>query len=118
MALCALTPPCQRSRITSYDTKETRTMKQINLGIIGTGWCGGIRAVASAASPWVNDLHIAEINQDRLREMASLTKPVTATTDYRQLLEIDSIHAVMICTTPEPTHFPIAKESMLAGKHV
>jgi predicted dehydrogenase len=24
----------------------------------------------------------------------------------------------MICTTPEPTHFPIAKESMLAGKHV
>ena len=93
-------------------------MDKVNVAVIGTGWCGGIRAVASAASPWVNDLHIAEINQDRLREVASLTKPVTATTDYRQLLEIDSIHAVMICTTPEPTHFPIAKESMLAGKHV
>jgi predicted dehydrogenase len=24
----------------------------------------------------------------------------------------------MISTTPEPTHFPIAKEAMLAGKHV
>ena len=24
----------------------------------------------------------------------------------------------MISTTPEPTHYPIAKESMLAGKHV
>src|SRR6267143_5692498 len=93
-------------------------MDKVNVAVIGTGWCGGIRAVASAASPWVNDLHIAEINQDRLREVASLTKPVTATTDYRQLLEIDSIHAVMICTTPEPTHFPIAKESMIAGKHV
>jgi scyllo-inositol 2-dehydrogenase (NAD+) len=93
-------------------------MDKVNVAVIGTGWCGGIRAVASAASPWVNDLHIAESNQDRLREVASLTKPATATTDYRQLLENDSIHAVMICTTPEATHYPIAKESMLAGKHV
>ena len=93
-------------------------MDKVNVAVIGTGWCGGIRAVASAASPWVNELHIAEIDQDRLREVASLTKPATATTDYRQLLKNDSIHAVMICTTPEPTHHPIAKESMLAGKHV
>ena len=93
-------------------------MKQINVGIIGTGWCGGIRAVASAASPWVNELHIAEIKEERLKEVADATHPVTATTDYRKLLENKSIDAVMISTTPEPTHFPIAKESMLAGKHV
>ena len=93
-------------------------MKQINLGIIGTGWCGGIRAVAAAASPWVNELHIAEIKEDRLKEVADLTKPVTATTDYRKLVENPSIGAVMISTTPEPTHYPIAKESLLAGKHV
>ena len=47
-------------------------MKQINLGIVGTGWCGGIRAVAAAASPWVNELHIAEIKEDRLAEIAAL----------------------------------------------
>jgi scyllo-inositol 2-dehydrogenase (NAD+) len=93
-------------------------MKQINVGIIGTGWCGGIRAVASAASPWVNELHIAEIKEERLKEVADATNPVTATTDYRKLLENKSIDAVMISTTPEPTHYPIAKESMLAGKHV
>src|SRR5229473_7463330 len=93
-------------------------MKQINLGIIGTGWCGGIRAVAAAASPWVNELHIAEIKEERLHEIADLTKPVTATTDYRKLVENPSIGAVMISTTPEPTHYPIAKESLLAGKHV
>ena len=51
-------------------------MKQINLGIIGTGWCGGIRAVAAASSPWVNELHIAEIREERLKEVAELTKPV------------------------------------------
>ncbi len=92
--------------------------KQINVGVIGTGWCGGIRAVTSASSPWVDELHIAEIDEARLKEIARTTEPVTATTDYRQLLENDSIDAVMISTTPEPTHFPIAKESMLSGKHV
>jgi predicted dehydrogenase len=93
-------------------------MKQINVGIIGTGWCGGIRAVASAASPWVKDLHIAEIKEERLREVAGMTNPVTATTDYRRIIENTSVDAVMISTTPEPTHYPIAKESLLAGKHV
>src|ERR1700681_4912948 len=93
-------------------------MKQINLGIIGTGWCGGIRAVTSAASPWVKELHIAEIRKERLEELAAMTKPATATIDYRGLVQNPSIDAVMISTTPEPTHYPIAKESMLAGKHV
>jgi predicted dehydrogenase len=93
-------------------------MKQINVAVIGTGWCGGIRAVTAAASPWVNELHIAEIKEDRLKEVAGATNPVTATANYRTLLENKSIDAVMISTTPEPTHYPIAKESMLAGKHV
>src|SRR5262245_17436620 len=93
-------------------------MKQINVGVIGTGWCGGIRAVACAASPWVRELHIAEIREPRLAEVAAATRPVTATMDYRRLIENASIDAVMISTTPEPTHYVIAKESMLAGKHV
>src|SRR5580698_2152176 len=60
-------------------------MKQINLGIIGTGWCGGIRAVAASTSPWVDELHIAEIKEERLAEVTALVKPVTSTTDYRKL---------------------------------
>jgi myo-inositol 2-dehydrogenase/D-chiro-inositol 1-dehydrogenase len=88
-------------------------MRQINLAIIGTGWCGGIRAMASANSPWVKDLHISEIKPERLKEVAEMTNPVTALTDYRPLLEDKSIDAVMISTTPEPTHYPIAKEAML-----
>ncbi len=93
-------------------------MRQINVGIIGTGWCGGIRAVASAASPWVKELHIAEIKEDRLQEVANETNPVTATTDYRRLLENKAIDAVMISSTPEATHYQFAKEAMQAGKHV
>ena len=93
-------------------------MKQINVGIIGTGWCGGIRAVASAASPWVKELHICEIKEERLTEVAAQTHPVTATTDYRRLIEHPSIEALIISTTPEGTHYPFAREAMLAGKHV
>jgi predicted dehydrogenase len=66
----------------------------------------------------VKELHIAEIREERLEEIAAQTQPVTATTDYRRLLDNPSIDAVMISTTPEPTHFTIAKEAMLAGKHV
>ena len=90
----------------------------INVGVIGTGWCGGIRAETCAKSPFVNDLHIAEIKEARLKEVTALAHPVTATTDYRLLLENPTIDAVMISTTPEPTHYPIARESLEAGKHV
>jgi predicted dehydrogenase len=93
-------------------------MKKINIAVIGAGWCGGIRAEACAASPFVNELHIAEIKEERLQEVAAKTKTVTATTDYRTLLQNEAIDAVMISTTPEGTHYPIAKESLLAGKHV
>ena len=93
-------------------------MKTLTVGIIGTGWCGGIRAEVCAASPCVNSLHLAEIKPARLKEVAERTRPATATTDYRALLEDPAIDAVMISTTPEVTHYPIAKESLMAGKHV
>src|SRR5215813_13248810 len=84
---------------------------RINVAVIGTGWCGRIRAEACAKSPFVRALHIAEIREDRLKEVAELTKPATATKDYRDLLGDISIDAVLISTTPEPTHYPIAKQS-------
>jgi predicted dehydrogenase len=93
-------------------------MKQINVGIIGTGWCGGIRAEASSTSPWVKELHIAEIKEERLREVEAKTKPVTSTTDYHDLLANKDIDAIIVSATPETTHYPMAKESLQAGKHV
>ncbi|MDB5855557.1 MAG: oxidoreductase [Herminiimonas sp.] len=93
-------------------------MKQIKVGIIGTGWCGGIRAETCAASPYVSELHVAESNPARLDEIAGKTSPVTATSDYRELLANDAIDAIIISATPETLHFPIAKESLQAGKHV
>jgi len=93
-------------------------MKQVSIGIIGTGWCGGIRAETCASSPSVSALHLAEIKPERLREVAGKTKPATATADYGVLLQNNNIDAIMISASPETTHFPMAKESLLAGKHV
>src|ERR1700676_5179708 len=94
------------------------SMKQVSIGIVGTGWCGGIRAETCSASPYVSALHLAEIKPERLREVAAKTKPATATADYRILLADSNIDAMIISATPETTHFPMAKESLLAGKHV
>lgn len=93
-------------------------MKTIQLGIIGTGWCGGIRAETCAASPYVEKLHIAEIKPERLREVAGKVNPATVTEDYTQLIENPEIDAIIISATPETTHYPMAKEALLAGKHV
>src|SRR5438309_12066000 len=93
-------------------------MKQIGVGIIGTGWCGGIRAQACAANPLVKSLHLAEIRPERLAELAKATGARTAVTDYRQLLSIAEIEAIYISATPETTHYPMARDCLLAGKHV
>ena len=93
-------------------------MDRINLGIIGTGWCGGIRAEAAYANPLVDKLFIADIRAERLEELRPKCLPAGASTDYRELVENDAIHAVMISATPEQTHYPMAKESLEAGKHV
>ena len=93
-------------------------MKTVNIGVIGTGWCGGIRAETCARNALVDELHIAEINQERLDEMVKLTNPKTATTDYKELLANPDIDAVMISATPEVVHYPMTKEALEAGKHV
>ena len=38
---------------------------QINVGVIGVGWVGGIRATACKKNPIIDKLYIAEINQTR-----------------------------------------------------
>ncbi len=93
-------------------------MKNLNVGIIGTGWCGGIRANTCASSPLVDEVHIAEINPDRLAEVAAESGARIATLNYKELLEDDKIDAFIISATPEETHYPMTRECLLAGKHV
>jgi predicted dehydrogenase len=95
-----------------------RTMEPIDVGIIGTGWCGSIRAIAAANSPMVGRLHLAEINEARLEKITAATGADRTTTDWEELVADPEIDAMIISATPETTHHPMAKASLAAGKHV
>src|SRR3990170_1758870 len=93
-------------------------MRHVEVAVIGTGWCGGIRAETLSRSALVDKLHICEIRPERLAEVKALTNPATATLDYQDILKNPDISVVYISTTPESNHFPIARDCLKAGKHV
>jgi scyllo-inositol 2-dehydrogenase (NAD+) len=93
-------------------------VKPIEVAVVGTGWCGGIRAETLAAHALVGGLHIVEVRHERLAELKNRLKPKSATTDYKELLSRNEIQAVYISATPESTHYPMAKDCLNAGKHV
>jgi predicted dehydrogenase len=93
-------------------------MKPIEVAVVGTGWCGGIRAEALAGHALVSALHLAEVRPERLAELKNRLKPKTATADYKELLNRDEIKVVYISATPESTHYPMARDFLAAGRHV
>jgi myo-inositol 2-dehydrogenase/D-chiro-inositol 1-dehydrogenase len=93
-------------------------VNELEVAVIGTGWCGGIRAETLSRTALIKKLHICEIRPERLAEVKALTKPATATLDYQDIVRNDDIKVVYICTTPEGTHFPITRDCLKAGKHV
>jgi scyllo-inositol 2-dehydrogenase (NAD+) len=94
-----------------------RSMKTLKVAVIGVGWIGSIRAHACAGHPIVENLHLAEIRADVAAEVGAATRATRVTADYRELLELD-LDAVIVSTAPETTHYPIARDCLLAGKHV
>ncbi len=93
-------------------------MEALEVAVIGTGWCGGIRSETLSRSALVKKLHVCEIRPERLKEIATLTKTATATLDYQDIVRNPDVAAVYISTTPEQTHYPIARDCLRAGKHV
>lgn len=93
-------------------------MRQVEAAVIGTGWCGGIRALTLSQSSLVDRLHIADIKPERLAEVKAMTNATTATLDYQDIVRNPAIEVVYVSTTPETTHYPIARDCLKAGKHV
>src|SRR6516162_1484080 len=93
-------------------------VNQVEVAVIGTGWCGGIRAETLSRSALVDKLHVCDIRAERLKEVQAATRAAQATLDYQDIVKNPAVSVVYICTTPEPTHFPIARDCLKAGKHV
>lgn len=77
-----------------------------------------MRAETLSRSALVDKLHICEIKPERLAEVRALTNPATATLDYKDIIDNPDIAVVYISTTPEGSHYPIARDCLKAGKNV
>lgn len=93
-------------------------VEPVEVAVVGTGWCGGIRAETLSRYPLTKKLHVCDIRPDRLKEVQALTNAAVATLDYQDIVRNDAVKVVYISTTPESTHFPIARDCLRAGKHV
>ena len=56
-------------------------MRQVGVAVVGTGWCGGIRAQVCAGNPLVRTLDVCDVNPERLEEIARKVRARNAVAD-------------------------------------
>lgn len=92
-------------------------MKTIKTAIFGTGFMGRVHLEAVRRVEGVECVAIAARNASAGRHLADAFSIPTVATDYREVLRDPAVHAVHICT-PNAQHHAMAKDAILAGKHV
>lgn len=92
-------------------------MKTIKTAIFGTGFMGRVHLEAVRRVEGVECAAVVGRNADAARKLAVAFSIPKVTTDYREVLRDRAVDAVHICT-PNAQHYPMAKEAILAGKHV
>ena len=95
----------------------------VNVGVIGAGYWGkkviSEYLALAKEDPRVSLLRVCDIQEQNLRccsEFFHIPKE-RLLDSYKELLDLDNIDAVHICT-PNKTHYQICKEALMAGKHV
>ena len=89
----------------------------LKVGIIGTGFIGPIHIEAINRTFMGDVVAIAGRNTETARRKAEQYNVTKYYGDYKDLLKDNEIDVVHICT-PNNLHYMMAKEALLAGKHV
>jgi predicted dehydrogenase len=91
-------------------------MKPIRFGVIGAGYWGPHLIRNITEIPGSKLSVVADLSEDRLAALQPRYPTVTMTTDFRQTYgpETDAV----VIATPVRTHFQLAREALMAGKHV
>jgi predicted dehydrogenase len=90
--------------------------KNIKIGVAGCGYWGP-NLVRNFKSLPDCTLEVAcDISEERVKHVTSLYPGVKGELDYQRMLETEDLNAVVIVTAVKH-HFPMAKASLLAGKH-
>lgn len=90
--------------------------KALRVGIIGLGYWGPKLVRNLQSLPDVVVAMATDLRQDRLDDLKKTYPGIGLTKDYRDLLN-DGLDALVIAT-PVYTHYKLAREALLAGKHV
>ena len=89
----------------------------INIGVIGYGYWGPNLVRNFNESAKFSLKYVADLDTDILEKISSKYPEIQTTLDYKEILNDSSMHAVAIAT-PIATHYPLALDSLKAGKHV
>src|SRR2546429_3647495 len=92
-------------------------MGATTIGVVGCGYWGPNLLRNFAENEAAELRWICDLDETRLTAMARRYPSVQSTGDYRSLLADPALEALAV-VTPVATHFQIAKEALLAGKHV
>jgi len=95
---------------------KEENMKKLGVAIIGCGSIHKVHADAISKSESAHLVCVADVVEERAQATASQYN-CEWYSDYRKVLENDSVDVVHICT-PHYLHAPMAVEAMNAGKHV
>jgi predicted dehydrogenase len=90
--------------------------KQIKVGVVGCGYWGPNLIRNFRSLPDCSLKMMCDVNEARLKHLRSLYPEVEGATDYGHMLNGAGLDAVVIATAVR-FHFPMAKASLLAGKH-
>lgn len=90
-------------------------MNEINVGLVGYGMAS--RVFHAPVIQWIPQLNLRKIVERHGNESQKLYPTVEVVPDIAALLQDDKIDLVVIAI-PNASHFDLAKQSLLAGKHV
>jgi predicted dehydrogenase len=91
-------------------------MQRLKTAVIGTGFMGRVHLEALRRIEFVDVVAIAGRQPGSSRKLGEQFG-LTSLDDYKTLFNDPTLDAVHICT-PNASHYRMAKEAMLAGKHV
>lgn len=89
----------------------------INIGIVGCGYWGINYVRVFSEVPNSKVILVCDPDEQRLRLVRERWQLIGTTTNWEEVLDSKWLDAVVI-STPATTHFTIAQQCLLAGKHV
>lgn len=92
------------------------TTKETSIGILGCGYWGPLLIRNFVNLPNCNVAVVCDANESRLKHLHGLYPSIPCVTDHNKIFTDFDVDAIVIAT-PVKSHYPLAKASLLAGKH-